>query len=67
MNNVISSAELTGYSKVERSLAMYPSNQLLLFVSCAVPVVTHPDLCILVCLGLREYDSLLDNGKPTIV
>ena len=64
MNNAISGNEVTEYSQVARSLAMYPSNQLLLFASCAVAAVTHLDSCIPVCLGLGEYDNLLDNGKP---
>ena len=63
MNNAISCDEVTQYSQVARSLVMYPSNQLLFFASCAVAAVIHLDSCIPVCLGLGEYDSLLDNGK----
>ena len=60
MNNGISCDEVKEYTQVARSLAMYPSNQLLLFASCAVAAVTHLDSCIPVCLGLGEYDNLLN-------
>ena len=55
----ISCDEVTEYSQVARSLPMYPSNQLL-FASCAVAAVTPLDSCIPVCLGLGEYDDLLN-------